>query len=108
MRPADSNCNGPTGDEPDPSEFESGGRESPETVALMALGWLLADDRRAQRLLAMTGLDADGLRMGVGKKAVMAAILAFLENHEPDLIGCAEAIGLSPGQLVAARRALEA
>src|SRR3546814_13733902 len=35
----------------------------PSVLALMALAWTLADDRRADRLLALTGLDADALRV---------------------------------------------
>lgn len=73
------------------------------TLALMALGWVLADARRADRLLALTGLDADALRTGIGDPAVLGAVLAFLEEHEPDLIACAEAVGVAPAALVAAR-----
>lgn len=78
----------------------------PAALALGALGWLLSDDQRASRLLDLTGLDADMLRSGLDKPAILAAILAFLENHEPDLIGAAEALGVSPADLVAARREL--
>ncbi|SMF61508.1 DUF3572 family protein [Allosphingosinicella indica] len=79
-----------------------------ETVALGALGWTLADDARAERLLALTGLDAGELRARIGEPALLAAVLAFLEAHEPDLIACADAIGRSPADLAAARRVLEA
>jgi hypothetical protein len=76
------------------------------TLALMALGWILADARRADRLLALTGLDADALRAGVGDPAVLGAVLGFLAEHEPDLVACAEAMDASPAELVAAREAL--
>jgi hypothetical protein len=39
---------------------------------------------------------------------LLAAVLRFLEAHEPDLIDVARAIGVKPEQLVAAREALEA
>lgn len=78
----------------------------PAALALGALGWLLSDDQRAGRLLDLTGLDADMLRNGLDKPAILAAILAFLENHEPDLIGAADALGVSPADLVSARREL--
>lgn len=78
----------------------------PESHALSALAWLLADGPRAQRLLALTGLAPDDLRSGLGDRAVLAAILAFLEGHEPDLLACADALGTTPAALVAARRAL--
>lgn len=77
--------------------------EEAATLALMALGWIVADARRAERLLALTGLDADALRAGAGEPAVLAAVLTFLEEHEPDLIACADEIGVDPAALVAAR-----
>ena len=76
-------------------------------VALAALEWLLADNVRASRLLAVTGLTPQGLRNGLDDSAVLGAILAFLEAHEPDLIACAQAIGREPAALVAARQGLE-
>jgi hypothetical protein len=79
----------------------------PEALALSALGWTLTDENRAQRLLALTGLTPDDLRDRLGEPPVLAAVLGFLEAHEPDLLACAEAIGASPAELVAARRSLE-
>ena len=78
-----------------------------ETLALEALGWVLADDARAERLLALTGLTPEGVRTRVQERDFLAAVLRFLENHEPDLIACAEALGVSPLALIAAREALE-
>lgn len=80
----------------------------PEALALSALGWTLAEGARAQRLLALTGLDPDGLRERLGEPGLLASVLTFLEAHEPDLLGAAEALGVSPAELVEARRRLEA
>ena len=79
-----------------------------EALALQALAWTLSEPARAQRLLAMTGLDPDGLRRRLGEPALLVAMLLFLEAYEPDLIACAEALGTTPAELVAARRRLEA
>jgi hypothetical protein len=76
-------------------------------LALQALVWALADDKRSERLLALTGLTPDGLRSGIGESGLQAAILGFLESHEPDLVACAVAIDASPTALVAARHMLE-
>lgn len=76
-------------------------------VALQALGATISDDRRAQRLLEMSGLDPSDLRQRAGDPALLAAVLRFLEAHEPDLVAVAEAIGCNPAELVAARTALE-
>jgi len=78
-----------------------------ETVALGALAWVLADEVRAERLLALTGLTPDGLRARIGDRDFLAGVLRFIENHEPDLLACADALGLPPLALVAARQALE-
>ena len=78
-----------------------------ELVALRALGWALADERRADRFLALTGLSAETLRARIGEPAVLAAGLRFLEAHEPDLVACADFLELAPAELVEARRKLE-
>jgi hypothetical protein len=80
----------------------------PMLVALQALGATISDDRRAQRLLELSGLDPSDLRQRAGDPALLAAVLRFLEAHEPDLVAVAEAIGRDPAELVAARTALEA
>jgi hypothetical protein len=79
----------------------------PEALALSALGWILADETRAERLLALTGLTPNELRGRLGEPALLAAVLGFLEAYEPDLVACAEALGVSPADLVDARRRLE-
>jgi outer membrane protein TolC len=79
----------------------------PEALALSALGWTLTDENRARRLLALTGLGPDDLRERLNQPPVLSAILGFLEAHEPDLLACAEALDVSPSDLVAARRSLE-
>ena len=80
---------------------------SAEVIALQALGATLSDERRAARLLDMSGLDAADLRERAGEPALLAAVLRFLESHEPDLLAVAEEIGRTPAELVAARDALE-
>lgn len=77
-------------------------------MALGALGWLLQSETRADRLLALTGLTPDALRSGVGDPAVLGAVLEFLAAHEPDLVGAAEALGVSPETLVRAAGDLQA
>ena len=75
-------------------------------MALAALGWLLGEEDRAQRLLALTGLTPDDLRAGLGDPAVLGAVLEFLCGHEPDLVAAAAALGVAPGELAAAREGL--
>ena len=73
-----------------------------------ALAWILSDDDRAERLLALTGLAPADLRARAGEGAVLGACLRFLEAYEPDLVACAAALDMSPAALVAARERLEA
>jgi len=80
----------------------------PVALALRALAWTLAEQARADRMLALTGLAADDLRARAADPAVLAAVLGFLEAYEPDLIACAEALEVLPAQLVLARERLEA
>jgi hypothetical protein len=80
---------------------------SPEALALHALGWILSDGDRASRLLALTGLSPEDLRARLGEPALLAAILGFLEAHEPDLVACAEALEVPPSALIDARARLE-
>lgn len=77
-------------------------------MALRALAWTLAEQARADRMLALTGLSGDDLRERAMEPAVLAALLGFLEAYEPDLIACAEALAVKPDALVQAREALEA
>lgn len=78
----------------------------PMALALGALGWVLGDGPRAERLLALTGLDADALRAGLGDPAVLGAVLEFLAQYEPDLVAAAEHLGVEPADLMAARESL--
>ncbi len=82
--------------------------EDAAALGLRALVWTLAEPDRANRLLDVTGIAPRDLRARVGEPAVIAAALGFLEAHEPDLVACAEALGVAPAALVAARERLEA
>jgi uncharacterized protein (DUF2336 family) len=79
----------------------------PVALALAALAATLGDQRRAQRLLDLTGIGTDDLRERADDPVLLAALIAFLEAHEPDLISVAEEIGVEPAMLIAAREQLE-
>lgn len=78
-----------------------------EALALAALAATLTDERRARRFLELTGLEADELRARAGERNLLAALLGFLEAHEPDLVAVAEAIGIKPETIILARQELE-
>jgi hypothetical protein len=79
----------------------------PVALALAALAATLGSERRAQRFIDLTGIGTDELRTRAADPVLLAALLRFLEAHEPDLVTVAEEIGVDPQVLVEARRALE-
>ncbi|UKK82952.1 DUF3572 domain-containing protein [Sphingopyxis sp. BSN-002] len=81
--------------------------EDDAALALHALGWILSDEPRAERLLGMTGLDPETLRASLGERATLAAILSFLTAYEADLIACADALDIKPEAIAAAATRLE-
>jgi len=89
-----------------PDQIQNG-RNDPLAVALAALAATLADERRAQRFLDLTGIGTDELRRRAAEPALLAGLLRFLEAHEPDLMSVSEQLGVKPEQLVQARRELE-
>ena len=78
-----------------------------EALALQALAATLTDERRARRFLDLTGMESDELRARAGERGLLAALLGFLEAHEPDLVAVAQAIGIEPENLVRVRGELE-
>lgn len=80
----------------------------PDATALLlgAMAWICADDDRANRLLAVTGLDSRELRSRATDPAVLVATGQFLADHEPDLIGCARALDCTPLDIIDAVRRL--
>ena len=79
----------------------------PLVLSLAALAATLGDERRAQRFLDLTGIGTEELRTRLGEPALLAAVLRFLEAHEPDLLSVAHELGVDPSELVEARRLLE-
>ncbi|WP_336987470.1 DUF3572 family protein [Altererythrobacter aquiaggeris] len=77
-------------------------------LALSVLGWVLADDDRAQRLLALTGLTPEILRDSLAETSVQLAVLDFLCSHEPDLVAAATALNIGPSEIAIARERLTA
>jgi hypothetical protein len=92
--------------QPSPGQDAAPSDTDAQALALSALGWVLTDDDRAQRLLALTGLTPEILRDGLGDPAVLGAVLQFLANHEPDLVEAADALDITPQALANAARRL--
>jgi hypothetical protein len=78
-----------------------------QAVALLALATVVSDERRGRRFLDLSGMETEELRARVADPVLLAALLRFLEAHEPDLIAVAGEIGVGPEVLVGARHVLE-
>lgn len=77
--------------------------EADETLALRMIGWIVADSARADRMLALTGLDGASLRASLSDPATLGALMDFVINHQPDLLACVDDLGVEPGAIIAAR-----
>jgi hypothetical protein len=77
-----------------------------QTLALNALVWVLHEPDRADRFLALTGLQGDDIRTRISDPSLLDAVIGFLEAHEPDLIACAAALEVAPGVLLGTRARL--
>ena len=75
-------------------------------LVLGALAWILNDESRSKRLLALTGLTPGALREGLADTEVLCAVIDFLAAHEPDLVAAAAALGVEPATLASAGREL--
>ena len=67
---------------------------------------MLADERRARRFLDLTGLTPEQLRERIESPELQLSVLDFLCAHDPDLLGAAEALGVRPADIAAARERL--
>ncbi|MEQ6248539.1 DUF3572 domain-containing protein [Sulfitobacter sp. HNIBRBA3233] len=77
-----------------------------ETIALQALGWLVANDDLLPVFLGATGASEADLRSSAGSPAFLAAVLDFLLMDDAWIIACADDIAIAPERLAEARRAL--
>ncbi|WP_310497230.1 DUF3572 family protein [Sandarakinorhabdus sp.] len=75
-------------------------------LALRVLGHVAGDGDMGPRLLALTGLDADGLRARASDPALLGAVIAFLMAREADLITTAAALEVPPSAIVRAGQSL--
>lgn len=82
--------------------------KDPAALALRAIGWIVSDEARAGRFLALTGLTPELLRDRLGSADVQRAALDFLGAHEPDLLAAAAALDVAPADLAAAGERLGA
>ena len=81
-------------------------RETGETLAVAALGYLAAEPERLGRFLGLSGLGPGNLRAAAADPQFLAAVLDYVIADEPLLVAFAGAEGHAPEAVVAARQAL--
>jgi hypothetical protein len=81
-------------------------RESAETIAIEALGFVAADPELLPRFLAITGIEAQAIRQAAREPGFLAGVLQFILAHEPTLLKFSEASGLAPATVAGALRRL--
>jgi hypothetical protein len=79
---------------------------SAEVTALRALAWVVTDQDRAMRFLALTGFDAETLRRRAGEAEVLGAVLDFLMDDEASLMAFSDQADLPAQSVALARLAL--
>ena len=80
--------------------------EGAAALALQALAFLVADEARCQRLLALTGLAPDDLRARAADPALLGGVLDHVLGDETLVVAFAAEAGIAPERVAGARRLL--
>ena len=81
-------------------------REAAETLALKALGWLVANEELLPVFLGSTGAGEDDLRARADDPAFLGSVLDFLMMNDDWIIGFCDAHGIDYEHVMPARAAL--
>lgn len=80
--------------------------ESAQTIALLALGYIVSDEKALGTLLTQTGIDGADLKAQATDPVFQAGVLDFLTRYEDLLIGFEEQTGTHPDDVTRALHAL--
>src|SRR6266542_1344605 len=90
-------------------EMKEGGagiqRETAETVAIEALGFIAGEPESLSRFLALSGIGPATLRRAAADPAFLAGVLDFILAEETLLSAFARHAGIAPEGIAKARRA---
>ena len=81
-------------------------RESAETLALRALGWIAGNEELLPVFLGASGLRPEDLRRRAGELEVLASVLDFMLMDDAWVITFCDSAGLAYDSLRRARHAL--
>lgn len=81
-------------------------QELAHLIGLRSLAWLAAEDGLFEAFLAVSGGDAAQVRAQANDPALLASVLDFVLGSDEWVIGCAQAQGIRPEQVMMARAVL--
>ncbi len=82
------------------------GAHEAEAVAAEALAYIASDPVQIERFLALTGIRPSEVRRAAAEPGFLAGVLAYLVQHEPDLLAFAAQSGHEPNLILAAHSLL--
>lgn len=71
---------------PDQTRTDRPSEEAAQELAVSILTWLTAQPQLMSRFLAISGIEAGGIRQAAGEPGFFGGVTAFLMNHEPTLL----------------------
>jgi Protein of unknown function (DUF3572) len=77
-------------------------REHAEEIAVSALSYLSETPELMQRFLALSGIEASGIRQAAAEPHFFAGVLKFFLAHEPTLMAFCAAREIEPQSVVTA------
>jgi len=81
-------------------------RESAETIALQALGWLVGNDELLPVFQGATGISEGDLRAAAVDPVFLGSVLDFILMDDTWVIGCCDAQTIPYERLMEARQCL--
>ena len=81
-------------------------RDTAESIALQALGFVAAEPKHLERLLAESGLGAEELRANAAEPTLLAGVLDFVLASEARVLEFCAFAGLAPESPARARAEL--
>lgn len=78
-------------------------KDTAETAALQALGFVAADDDRLARFMGLAGVSVDELKARASDPAFLGGVLDFVLEDEALLLEFCEASGLKPAAVARLR-----
>lgn len=78
-------------------------KDTAETAALQALGYIAGDDDRLARFMGLAGVSVDELKARASDPAFLGGVLDFVLEDEALLLEFCEASGLKPAAIARLR-----